>query len=250
MCLTKPQRLTLTLAACSLLFGIAGESRAEDPRFEVASVKPAAPGPRFGIRLKESPGRIHYVSASLRELILRAYRRKDYQVETPGWMNSELFDIDATYPLEAESQVPQMLSALLAERFKLRVRLIDKSVKALALRVRSGGGAVLKPASEPGRGGVAFNLDRFNAYQATMDNLSDLLSHLLTTPVVDETGLTERYTFELKMPPETSATGQPASADSSAIIASLKEIGLTLVSTTVTDKFVIVDGAERLPVEN
>ncbi len=252
MCLANTQGLAVGLAACLLVFGIAGESRAQDARFEVALVKPVA-GPRVGLRIKEDPGRIHYTGVSLRELVVRAFRRKDYQVETPGWMDSVFFDIDATYPQEAEGRVPEMLHTLLAERFRLEARRVEKSARVYGLRVRPNGTGALKPASEPGRGGVAFMGDRLAGNLATMENLSDLLSHVLAMPVVDQTALTGRYTFELKMPPGASM-GQTGVADSGAIsssvIASLKEIGLALVSTTVAEEYVVVDGAERVPTLN
>ena len=117
----------LILTAFAIAFCVAVETSADEPRFEDASVKPAA-GPHPGIRFKESPGRVHYTGVSLTELVARAYRRKEYQVEAPGWMDSEFFDIDATYPPEAESSVPEMLQALLVERFRLRAHLVVRSV--------------------------------------------------------------------------------------------------------------------------
>jgi len=76
----------------------------------------------------------------------------------------------------------------------------------------------LKPETGPGREAVAFGMDKINGNRATMDNLSDLLSGVLRTPLVDQTGLTEKYTFELKVPQSTSPDISPVkkSTDSSA----------------------------------
>ncbi len=246
---TKYQKWAVSLAIC-LAIGAVSDGRADGLRFDVASVKSAAAGPHFGLRFKESPGRIHYSAVSLRELIVRAYRRKDYQVDAPGWMASEYYDVEATFSPEAESRVPEMLRTLLTERLNLRVRSVDKPVKGLALRVRPNQTTTLRPASEPGKGGIAFLGDKLAANLSTMGSFCDLLSSLLILPVFDETGLTDRYTFELKLPPEISATGQPVFGDASAVIASLKEIGLVLVSRTVTDNYIIADGAERIPTDN
>ena len=239
----------LILTAFVIAFCVAVETSADEPRFEVASVKPAA-GPHPGIRFKESPGRVNYSGVSLKELVTRAYRLKEYQLDAQGWLDSEFFDIDATNPQDAESAVPEMLQALLVERFQLRAHLVVRSVKGYALRARPNAAGVLKPVPEPGRGGVALTGDGVNANMATMESLGDGLSRVLAIPVVDETGLTGRYTFELKLHPEDSGPGQPAFSDASAIMASLKEIGLALVGTTVTDKYLIVDGAERVPSGN
>ncbi len=60
---------------------------------------------------------------SLRDLIILAYRIKPYQLPgTPDWMKTEVFDIVATIPQGVTSAaVPEMLQALLAERFGLRI---------------------------------------------------------------------------------------------------------------------------------
>jgi len=180
-------------------------------------------------------------------LILHAYRRKDYQVDAPVWMDAEGYDIDATFPPASQSQIPEMLQTLLTERFRLQVHMLEKPIKVLGLRVRPGGSGILKPDSEPGRGGVAFGMNKINGYSATTDNLSDTLSRVLQTPVVDQTGLTEKYTFELQVPHATTPSGQ---YDSSAIISALKDIGLTVVGATVTQEYLIADSAEHIPASN
>ena len=105
----------------------------------------------------------------------------------------------------------------------------------------------MKPETGPGREAVAFGMDKINGNRATMDNLSDLLSGVLRTPLVDQTGLTEKYTFELKVPQSTSPSGQ---YDAGAIISSLRDIGPTVVSTTVTQQYLAADTAEYVPSAN
>jgi uncharacterized protein (TIGR03435 family) len=224
-----------------------GAIAAAQPRFEAASVKPAGAALHAGRRIWETPGRIHYTAVSLRELIMRAYRRKDYQVETPGWMDAEGFDIDATFPEEAQSRIPEMLRTLLTERFRLQVHTFEKPAKALALRVRPGGSSVLKPVTEPGKGGVAFSREEIHGIFATMENFADGLSPILGTPVVEETGLAGKYTFDLKVPAPPDPSGR---YDSSAIISALKDIGLTVVSTTVMQQYLTADSADHTPSAN
>jgi uncharacterized protein (TIGR03435 family) len=231
---------------CTAFFFLCGLAAAQ-PRFEAASVKSAGAAAHTGPRYRETPGRLHCTAVSLRELILHAYRLKDYQLDTPAWMDAEGYDIDATFPAEAQSQLPEMLRTLLIERFKLQVRLLEKPTKALALRVRPGGSGILKPVTDPGKGGMAFSREKINGMMATMDAFGGGLSRVLRTPVVDQTGLTGKYTFELKMTPPPDPSG---AYDSSAIISSLKDIGLTVVSTTVKMQYVIVDDAEHAPSVN
>ena len=101
--------------------------------FDVASVKPSGPldfqkilsgGRRLGVRM--DAGRVDIDGLPLSEIINIAFRVKSYQVTGPSWlgaggmMNAERFDIHATLPAGATTeQVPEMLQALLAERFKL-----------------------------------------------------------------------------------------------------------------------------------
>jgi uncharacterized protein (TIGR03435 family) len=232
---------------CSILLFLSALSALAQPRFEAASAKPAGAAIHAGRRIWETPGRIHYTAVSLRELILHAYRRKDYQVQTPAWMDAEGFDIDATFPPESQSQIPEMLQTLLTERFKLQVHTFERPTKSLALRVRPGGSGVLKPVTEPGKGGMAFSREEIRGILATMENFADGLSPILGTPVVDQTGLPGRYTFDLKVPSPPDPSGR---YDSSAIISSLKDIGLTVVSTTVTQQYLTADSAEQVPTAN
>jgi uncharacterized protein (TIGR03435 family) len=101
------------------------------PAFEVASIKPAPPITTIAAQIQS--GKIHVgmtIDAarvdigfmSLADLIRVAYRVKPYQISGPDWMREERFDIVAKLPDGASTdQVPEMLQALLAERFNLKV---------------------------------------------------------------------------------------------------------------------------------
>lgn len=118
-------------------------------RFEVASIKPAAPltpaemkSANFHLGLKADPGRVDIRFWGLAQLIAQAYRVEPYQISGPEWLlhpapfESRMFDIEATFPKGAsKSQVPEMLQSLLAERFKLTVHREQKSVPVYALVV-------------------------------------------------------------------------------------------------------------------
>src|SRR5450631_1490923 len=99
--------------------------------FDVASIKSAGPldpikvsQGKLRIGLKVDGAICSIGSFSLKDLIRTAYEVKDYQITGPDWLNgvmsAERFNIEATMPEGAtEKQVPQMLQALLADRFKL-----------------------------------------------------------------------------------------------------------------------------------
>ena len=121
------------------------------PTFEVASVKPTALDmakliaavqkgemPRMGPRVDGA--RAEYVYMALRDLIALAYKVKAYQIKGPDWMASQRFDIFAKLPDGAsKDDVPQMLQALLEDRFKLALHRESKEGPVLALVVGKGG---------------------------------------------------------------------------------------------------------------
>jgi uncharacterized protein (TIGR03435 family) len=127
--------------------------------FEVASIKPAgqldpvaiAQG-KVNVGMKVDGAICRIGSFSLRDLIRTAYEVKDYQISGVDSLGAPLsaqrFDIQATMPEGAtEKQVPQMLQALLADRFKLVMHRETKDQSVYALVVAKGG-SKLKP-SEP-----------------------------------------------------------------------------------------------------
>src|SRR5215831_17919955 len=117
---------------------------AQSPAFEVAAVKTAAdPGrqPMFciipcspGERLTVEGSRVDIRFMTLRKLIVTAYRIKPHQLSGPNWMQQQRFDITAKMPDGASrDQVPEMLQALLADRFKLTIHRDTKEHSVYAL---------------------------------------------------------------------------------------------------------------------
>jgi uncharacterized protein (TIGR03435 family) len=127
--------------------------------FEVASIKPAGPLDPVAIQqgklrlgMKVDGAICDIESFSLKDLIRTAYEVKDYQItgadSLGSAMDAQRFNIQATMPAGAtEKQVPQMLQALLADRFKLVVRRETKDQSVYALVVAKGGPKL--KASEP-----------------------------------------------------------------------------------------------------
>jgi uncharacterized protein (TIGR03435 family) len=130
--------------------------------FEVASVKPAAPldmqkiaaamqsgeSPKIGMQV--DAGRVSFTYVDLKSLVSIAYKVKPYQVSGPDWMANQRFDIVAKFPTGAtRSDIPDMLQALLIERFKLQAHLESKEQPALALVVAKGGPKLTESAEAP-----------------------------------------------------------------------------------------------------
>lgn len=129
------------------------------PTFEVASVKPAGildpqkiMSGQQRIGKKVDKARVEFSTMSLNELILEAYKIKSYQLVAPDWtsgMSAPRFDIQAKIPEGAtEEQIPEMLQALLAERFGLKVHKNGKEMSVYALTIAKTG-LKMKPADAP-----------------------------------------------------------------------------------------------------
>ncbi len=82
-------------------------------------------------------GRVDIGFLSLADLMQAAFKVKLHQLSGPDWMAAQRFDILAKIPEGAtKDDVPQMLQALLAERFKLTLSSREQG----AVRVCAGGG--------------------------------------------------------------------------------------------------------------
>ncbi len=128
--------------------------------FEVASIKPSAPG--AGRRMvgfdggpgTADPGQITTANTSLRMLIARAYDVKPDQVAGPAWLETEQFDIVAKVPPGAtREQVGLMIRNLLAERFHMAAHRGRKDMPAFALAQAKGGARLKASGSAPGKDG-------------------------------------------------------------------------------------------------
>jgi uncharacterized protein (TIGR03435 family) len=204
------------------------QAPAPRPEFEVASIKPAEqPGANMQVNvgLHVDGAQVRFTYSSLRDLLGMAYRMRYYQLEGPDWIASERFDVAAKLPAGAKrEQVPEMLQALLADRFQLTLHHGSKELPVLALVVAKGGAKLKEspPDSEasPGRanldvaatGGPAgvtvsfgpgsyyrFADNRFEAKRLNMQQVALSLERYTTDPVADMTGLSGVYDFVLEL---------------------------------------------------
>src|SRR5580704_10297792 len=92
-------------------------------RFEVASVKPS-PEPPTHRAYTMNDSTVDLGAISLKILVQTAYRMEPYEVTAPEWMETTRFDILAKPPAGTnKTQIPEMLQALLTDRFGLAAHL-------------------------------------------------------------------------------------------------------------------------------
>jgi uncharacterized protein (TIGR03435 family) len=118
------------------------------PTFEVASLKPSgAPpqGPQLFNLLQGGPGtkdpeRITGLRVTLQRFMTVAYGVDFDQIQGPAWTGEERFELIAKVPPGAtRDQVKLMLQDLLAERFKLILHHVSKSLPVYELKIAAGG---------------------------------------------------------------------------------------------------------------
>lgn len=240
--------MVLLLAVCAL-----AQPPAKPLEFEVASIRlnnTASPTPRSSI----SAGKLNADSVTLRVLIQEAYGLLPFQLSGgPRWLDSDRFRVMAQGdPSATNAQVKQMLQSLLAERFRLSVRVETKEQPIYALQVRDRSKLKFRPSPEGSRGGLNISTGgtadpaityKFIAY--TMPQLADQLSRETQRIVKDETGLDGAFDFELNAVREPEEKN-PFAAPLAPIIS---ELGLRLESRRGPVEFYIVDRAEQ-PSEN
>jgi uncharacterized protein (TIGR03435 family) len=258
---------------------------AQRPIFEVASVRPNTSGdPRQGIR-SEPGGRIVLTNMPLRTLITVAYQLAEYQlVGAPTWATRERFDAIARLPGDptiaaqaGPAPIFLAMQTLLEERFKLRVHRETREMEVYALvMARAGGtpGPQLKPSSQdcdaiaaasrrgaappgppgPGEPVVCSVITRAGLIRFGGFPLSRFVTPLgaeVGRLVVDRTGLTGNWDFDLRYAADQggAAAAAPAPAanlDAPSVFTALQgQLGLKLASTRGPVEVLVIDGVER-----
>jgi uncharacterized protein (TIGR03435 family) len=243
------------------------------PQFEVATIKPSAPitDGRVRIAMGGDPGRINYQGLPIKMILARAFDIKDYQISGPDWLDSERFDVMAKIPEGvSREQVPAMLQALLAERFKMTFHRDKKEMGIYALIVAKGG--VKMKALEESAEGVGqmqmMGRGHFTS-KLTLAGLADFLSRWVDRPVLDMTDTKANYDIKLDWTPEPGQGGMkgvggpqgpprggeeggsnPDTAGPSLFTAVQEQLGLKLESRKAPVDLLVIDHIEKTPTEN
>ena len=222
------------------------------PVFEVASIKPHPP-PIQLVSISTSGTRVTIEANSLTNLVAYAYDLKRYQViGGPNWAVDDRFDIAAKAEGDiapTAAQVKQMIQALLADRFQLKVHRETKEMPVYNLVVGKNG-PKLKESAPDARPLVrmrdANGMIHLIATSSPMQQLANQFSNAngVDRPVLDKTGLTGMYDFELDW---SAGYGAPADgADEISIFTALQEqIGLKLEPAKAPMEVLVIDRAEK-----
>lgn len=233
--------------------------------FEVASLKVVPPDSRGRTSIEPTPGNLAIRNASLGFVIGWAYTLGPERVSNPDVIRA----VDQRFEIIAKAAGPAktddmrlMLRALLAERFKLVTHFESKTVSAYAL-VEAKGGHKLKVSDAPdGQGVLPVNQPgkmALGGKSAKLEQLAMFLSGPLRTPVIDMTGLKERYDFDFdistffaQQPGTAPGEGEQEQRDPVSILQSAlpKQLGLKLESRKMPVDMLVIDSVAKVPTLN
>jgi bla regulator protein BlaR1 len=247
--------------------------------FEAASVRASGPDGTFrssGGPGTQDPGRITYASVTLKSVLATTYGVRRYQISGPSSLDSERYDIIAKIPAGAtKEQFRQMLQALLADRFQLRIHRETKELPVYALVVGKGGPKLEKagieekdcpnPSATPRPDPAIFCHDLsggrgrgLHAQAADLSEVAGFVESWTDRPLLDKTGIKGLYRFEttgwlpmdLGPPPAPGAKqDQTDVADLPTIFTMFEGLGLKMESQKVEMDVYVVDHIEK-PTEN
>jgi len=250
------------LVAVSALLTASGSGQSS---FSVSTVRwnPAGKGggePLFTV----SHGTLTVRNLSLDMIVAAAYGVAGYQIYGPQWLRQERFDIvgKTDAPEAAENEIRPLLQSLLAERFRLTLHRETRQLPAYVLTVAKNG-PKLEPAAEGSQvpfkkanktGGKNIVADRL-----TMPQFAEILSHRLSRPVQDKTGLSGTYRVRLEWAAQEKDNAlkpaKPArvkrTSDSPSIFTALQDqMGLRLDARKAQVELLVIDHVEKTPTAN
>jgi uncharacterized protein (TIGR03435 family) len=217
--------------------------------FDVASIKPnKTNSPRSGSSMPPN-GLFRGENLTIRQLIVRAYELRDFQVIGPDLINGDRFDVQARTPSGApDNRMPEMLRALLAERFGLVVHIEEREQPIFELVLAREGRVdpALKPGECSGGAGCGFSTNTSNgsgtmtAVGRTMPELAQWVGSQVDRMVVDRTGLTGTYDFDVRFTRD-DARALPPDAAPLLYTALQEQLGLKLEPARGPVPFVVID---------
>jgi uncharacterized protein (TIGR03435 family) len=231
-----------------------------------------------GVIPMTDPGRIRLENWALLDLIAAAYSVRATQVSGPAWLSDQGFKLEAKVPDGTpKEQLNAMLQSLLEERFGLKVHRDTRTVQGFALVVGKKG-PTLKPAAPPPApaqglteeeqrakfqqqaqarmeamqkrmqenresGTPLVGLSRANFPSITIEQLAFQLVRFAEAPVVDETGLTGKYSVTIE-------TWKNADVPGGTVFDAVEKLGLKLESRKVTVETIVIDQVSKTPTAN
>ncbi|MGB6687169.1 MAG: TIGR03435 family protein [Terracidiphilus sp.] len=236
-----------------------------NPSFDVATIKPSDPNRRGGKGFTFRGRHFMTFNTNMNDLIAFAYGLDDKQIiGAPDWFGKDLYDVDAVPDVEGrpnQKQTRTMVQKLLADRFKLAFHRDKKELSVYVISVASGGPKMAKSTAAPNDPPAFFfrALGDLTVRNQTMADFAMWMQNgVMDRPVVDQTGLTDRYDFKLLWTPDESQFAQfrgvgaivppptdDAKAPPSLYTAIQEQLGLKMAPGKAPDDVIVIDHVEQ-----
>ena len=235
------------------------------PKFDVATIKPSQPNqPGKGFGFNGTHTRTFHTNVN--DLIAVAYGLHAKQIiGAPDWLGTDLFDIDGVADVPGRpsiKQIGEMMQGLLVDRFALKFHHEQRELSVYAIQLAAGGPKMKETTAGP-NDPQGFGLRGFGdlvVINMTMKEFATWMqSGVMDKPVVDQTGLTAKYDFNLKWTPDdsqfaqfrgTNGPVQPPAGDNpdappSLYTALQEQLGLKFTATKAMDDVIVIDHVEK-----
>ncbi len=236
-----------------------------NPTFAVATVKlsPESEADEWGTQIRGH--RFVATHVSMDDLIGYAYGMNPQQIDhSRAWFGSKRFDLEGvpdTEILPTRDEYRTMVQKALVERFGLKFHPAQKMMMAYVLAVNGAGLKIQQTVGQPyaaetwgvSRGRLMVRNMSFAGVARVMQRT------IFDRPVVDDTGLRGRYTFDLRWHPDEPQFGQmqglnvPTDEGSEArddiYTAARKQLGLKIEAKKTMVDVMVIDAASQ-PVAN
>jgi uncharacterized protein (TIGR03435 family) len=225
------------------------------PSFAIAAIKSPNPDSRqdgFDIM----GDRMNVWNQTVAKMMTFAYGIHKHQIlNAPGWVLDEPFDIQGKPDAPGEPsllQVREMLQKLLADRFGFKFHRERRELPVFALRIAKGG-SKLVPAADPTakseEHSEGHGLETTRSYvSAPIADFILIEQFFMDRPLVDQTGLTGRYTFKLHYTYDEVRNADP-NAPPGLFTAIQDQLGLKFEATRAPVDVLVIDHVNR-PSEN
>ena len=258
-----------TIRSFTLLAALGGAALGQ-AQFDAASIKANHLADKGGEGSRRqnvisNPGSLTMQNVTLHSAIEWAYNVKNYQVTGPAWLNDVRFDISGRAADSAsEPQLRAMLQTLLASRFQLAVHRETKDIPTYVLLVDKGGIKARKAQADevsqlqPKGLSLVATATTIGQVADTLTNFSTQIP-ILNFPVVDETGVKDRFDFTLdgsEFLTNMRAIAQPGKdPQADLVIEGVQQIlkdqlGLRSELRKLPGQIIVVDHAEKTPSDN
>ena len=236
-----------------------------DPGFDVATVKPTKPGSQ-GKGIGFDGQKFIANHFDMNDLIAFAYGLHAKQIiGAPDWFATDLYDVAGTPDVSGQPSLHQMelmMQKLLPDRFALKFHHEQRELPVYIITVAPGGPKMKVTKLGPNDPQPFFfrGLGDLVVGNMTIKEVATWFqSSVMDRPVVDHTGLTDRYDFTLKwtpddsqfaqfrsvLPPTASAAGDNPNAPPSLYTAMPEQLGLKIEAGKAMDDVIVIDHVEK-----